>query len=132
MKKIISLLWILFLLTSCYSNTNDSKKVACSEIDINADIKENWVAFAEQYTIDEIFYSTSEDKCIWIVTLILEYWQDVWAYDISNKDWFLNKWYDTLGTCSFWWESSESTETCLKQEKVFDERIQELKNEVIN
>lgn len=145
MKKLILLIWILILLTSCYSNSKDlennikitqkevvedtfSKKLECAKIDINKDIKENWWSFADKYDIEEIFYSQLENTCIWIVTLITDNTRDVWAYNILSKDWFLNKWYDNFWTCSYSNTSEELTKICLEQEEKFNLEIEKLKN----
>ena len=107
-------------LTSCNSNIenleetietvwvedNFSKKLECAKIDFTSDIENNWWRFAENYSINEVFYSSSENTCIWVITLYWPYSQNVWIYDILEKRWLLEKVYDVNGTCRYTWEEN--------------------------
>lgn len=97
MKKIIFIIWLLFLLTSCYSNPKDTKKIEELESKIEkieendsfeknqecAKYKDSMLEDAQNKNIDwmtrtwdtykidieEIFYNKENRTCIYIITI---------------------------------------------------------------
>jgi hypothetical protein len=149
--KITLLLWILLLLSSCYSNPKDlekieeledklsssqdstlendifSKKIECSKVNIDSDIKENWWKYANNYDIEEIFYSKTKNSCVWIINLYDDEIKDIWAYDILQKDWFLTYFTNPIWLCNFWDEYNDLNSICEEQKIIFDLEIIKLK-----
>lgn len=108
------------------SNDAFEKKKECGSIEFDNDIKTNRGKFANQYKIDEVFYSPHNNTCIWIVTFYDDNDRSVWLYDILSKDWFLDKFYNGDWNC-IWPNDKDWEEICIRKEKIFNDRIERLK-----
>lgn len=108
-----------------------SKKLQCGSLDIRDDIEQNRWDFAKNYTIDEVFYSPTENSCIWIVSLISENPDvrkiDVRAYNILEKNWFASKTLYGMGHCYPTWWNKDLSKECVADSEKFDENVRQLK-----
>lgn len=102
------------------------KKMKCASLNIDSDVKNNWWKYANDYSIDEIFYSPIMDTCMWVVTLFEANQREVWLYDMLSKDWFLTMFLNNKWNCNRWDESLDTL--CIKQSEVFENKLEELKS----
>lgn len=140
--KLISLLWIILLLTSCYSNPKDLEKIEELENKVSKLESSIWEKdlfwkkqeclaykndiynFALSYdsdiwNIEEIFYSPSEESCFFIANKLYKY--DLWERNIKMIFDYLNqKMIKEAAMNQEWW--------FLMEDNWFEEKISELKS----
>lgn len=125
MKKIIIWILTIFILTSCYSNTeknnnddNFNKKLKCNSIKKEIEKRIVW----NKEILLEVFYSPKLNSCISRIVSIKPPQFEIMKDELTGKEII------TRNQMCWWIDEVNIMNICIANQKKFDKKLQELKN----